>query len=112
MRPLLLASLLVACVNTTNAPTNFGKSIEQPPPKKIARTARQWCIDFCNREKSCWEQFGDKKEGETADAVFAACKKSHHDCDVDKAEGELCCAELTSCGDFAQCRRDGAPAGC
>lgn len=113
MRSLLLFALFpLACVQTTNRPNDFGKTTEQPAAKKIERTPKQWCIDFCNRQKSCFQQGFDQKPGETAESVFAECKKAHKDCEVDKAEGEICCAELTSCGDFAQCRRDGAPAGC
>lgn len=113
MRSLLLFALFpLACVQTTNHPNDFGKTTEQPAAKKIERTPKQWCIDFCNRQKSCFQQGFDQKPGETAESVFAECKKAHKDCEVDKAEGEICCAELTSCGDFAQCRRDGAPAGC
>ena len=109
---LALAAWPLACVQTTNHPNDFGKTVEQPSEKKIARTPRQWCIDFCNRQKSCFQQGFDPKPGETAESVFNACKKAHQDCQVEKAEGDICCAELTSCGDFAQCRRDGAPAGC
>lgn len=111
-RLLLLAALFPACVQTTNHPNDFGKTVEQPAAKKIERSPRQWCLDFCNRQKSCYQQGFETKEGVTADDVFAECKKAHKDCEVDKAEGDICCAELTSCKDFAQCRRDGAPAGC
>jgi hypothetical protein len=104
----LLLVVLIGCYNT-NQPNNFGKSIEQPPEKKIERTPKQWCLDYCNRLRNCWD---NGKDGMTADGAFNDCKAKHHGCDVDKKDAVLCCAELTSCGDFFQCSKEGAPAGC
>lgn len=99
--------LLVSCTYNTNQPNNFGKSEAQPPDKKIERTPKQWCLDYCNRLRNCWD-----KPDMTPDQAFADCKAKHNACDVDKKDAVLCCAELTSCGDFFQCSKQGAPAGC
>lgn len=108
-RTLALITLLVGCTYNTNAPNNFGKSEAQPPEKKIERTPQQWCLDYCNRLRSCWEP---GKNGMTPDQAFEECKKAHNGCAVEKKDAILCCAELTLCGDFFQCSKEGAPAGC
>ena len=100
-----------SCTYDTNKPTNFGKSEAQPPDKKIERTPKQWCFDYCNRLRTCWDSSPDKTSS-TADAAFAKCKEGHQQCEVSKVENVMCCGELTTCGDFWQCNKDGAPAGC
>lgn len=106
---LAILMALVGCTYNTNQPNNFGKSAEQPPAKKIERTPKQWCLDYCNRLRNCWD---GGKEGMTPDQAFEDCRKKHNQCDVPKTDAILCCAELTSCGDFFQCSKEGAPAGC
>ena len=100
-----------SCTYDTNKPTNFGKSEAQPPDKKIERTPKQWCFDYCNRLRTCWDSSPDKTSS-TADAAFAKCQEGHQQCEVSKVENVMCCGELTTCGDFWQCNKDGAPAGC
>lgn len=104
-----LLVVLIGCTYNTNHPNNFGKSEPPPPEKKIERTPKQWCLDYCNRLRNCWDP---GKEGKTADQAFEACRKEHNECNVTKTDAVLCCAELTSCGDFAHCSKEGAPAGC
>ena len=106
-----VAALGCACVQTTNRPNEFGKSVEQPPAQKIARTPKQWCVDYCARVRGCFEQNPDSKHA-SADEAFATCKREHHGCEITEKDAILCCAELVSCGDFRACAKQGAPAGC
>jgi hypothetical protein len=101
---------VVSCTYNTNKPTNFGKTEAPPPDKKIERTPKQWCFDYCNKVRGCWESSPEKPS--SADAAFAKCKADHQECEVTKVENVMCCGELTTCGDFWQCNKDGAPAGC
>lgn len=107
----LLMTVLLGCYNT-NTPNNFGKSTEQPPDKKIERTPKQWCLDYCNRLRNCWHSGPSSKDGMTPDQAFEDCKSKHNSCDVPKTDAVLCCAELTQCGDFFQCGKEGMPGGC
>lgn len=116
VRLLLLAVLLAlpvvvtGCYPNTNAPSGMGTtSPPQPPPKKIERTAQQWCVDYCTRVRSCWEQ---SKGAVGAEAAFTSCKKERKDCAVDKPTPQMCCAEMTSCSDFNACQKDGVLGGC
>jgi len=108
---ILVAVCALGCTYNTNKPTNFGNTQAQPPDKKIERTPKQWCFDYCNRLRTCWDTAPGKADA-TADAAFAKCKADHKECEVTAIENVMCCGELTSCGDFWQCNKDGAPAGC
>ncbi len=108
---LLVGSVLCCTTYNTNKPTNFGKTEAQPPEKKIERTPKQWCFDYCNRLRACWDTAPNRGDL-SADAAFTKCKEDHQQCEVTKVENVMCCGELTSCGDFWQCNKDGAPAGC
>lgn len=105
----VVACGFVACVQTTNHPNDFGKSIEQPPPKNIERTSQQWCLDYCAHVRTCFEQDEAHDIHKTPQQMFAECKKAHGECDVTQTAPAFCCTQIGECKAFDACIKDSEP---
>jgi hypothetical protein len=63
------------------------------------------CLSYCERLASCWYALPGADVRVREDDVRTRCKEERQDCRIPTTD-ELCCTQITDCGDFARCQSE------